>query len=237
MHRLVEERWTADHVSRRRSRVLRLPAATICDPAWSETAVRLVRMTNALTVPVFFPRIQRPALSICRSAPSRPPHDSAAARTAEQAREDPASRRQGARLPHPVCRAIPLLEAADYLQWRTQLLQARRDEESTPVSVFRDPFPFRGRKTPRNDHPGAWMRRRAGTRSNLFLMTRSSSNRGITWFASPMRGKFPSFFKRSAACVRFRSARPAKEPGSRLISIYSILTTFIYCLASASTMK
>jgi len=28
------------------------------------------------------------------------------------------------------------------------LLQARRDEESVPVSLFRDPFPFRGKETP-----------------------------------------------------------------------------------------
>lgn len=125
---------------------LRLPAGTISDPAWNETAVRLVRMTNALTVPVFFHGSNSPGFQLAGLFhPSLRtmllPREllNKRGRTLRVAVGSPISASNLSR--HPTAR-----EAADYLQWRTQLLQARREEESTPASVFRDPLPFRGNK-------------------------------------------------------------------------------------------
>jgi putative hemolysin len=125
----------------------RLPAATICDPAWSETAVRLVRRTNALTVPVFFHGSNSPAFQFAgllhpglRTILLPRELLNKRGRTVRVAVGSPITASSLSR--HSTAR-----EAADYLQWRTQLLQARREEESAPVSVFRDPFP-RGKKPP-----------------------------------------------------------------------------------------
>ena len=125
---------------------LRLPAGTISDPAWSETAVRLVRMTNALTVPVFFHGSNGPGFQLAgllhpglRTILLPRELLNKRGRTLRVAIGSPITASSLAR--HSTDR-----EAADYIQWRTQLLQARREEESAPVSQFRDPFPFRGRK-------------------------------------------------------------------------------------------
>ena len=127
---------------------LRLPAGTICDPAWSETAVRLVRMTNALTVPVFFHGSNSPAFQFAgllhpglRTMLLPRELLNKRGRSLRVAVGSPITASNLAR--HSTDRG-----AADYLQWRTQLLQSRRAEEPAPVSVFRDPFPFRGKKTP-----------------------------------------------------------------------------------------
>ena len=127
---------------------LRLPAGTICDPAWSETVVRLVRMTNALTVPVFFHGSNGPAFQFAgllhpglRTILLPRELLNKRGRTLRVAVGSPITASSLSR--HPTAR-----QAADYLQWRTQLLQARREEESTPLSVLRDPFPFRGKKPP-----------------------------------------------------------------------------------------
>ena len=127
---------------------LRLPSATVCDPAWSETAVRLVRMTNALTVPVFFHGSNSPAFQLAgllhpglRTILLPRELLNKRGRTVRVAVGSPITASSLSR--RPTARA-----AADYLQWRTQLLQARREEESTPASVFRDPLPLRSKKTP-----------------------------------------------------------------------------------------
>ncbi|MBZ5675129.1 MAG: lysophospholipid acyltransferase family protein [Acidobacteriia bacterium] len=127
---------------------LRFPAATISDPAWSETAVRLVRMTNAVTVPVFFHGSNSPAFQLAgllhpglRTILLPRELLNKRGRKVRVAVGSPITASSLAR--HSTARA-----AADYLQWRTQMLQARRDEEPAPTTVFRDPFPFRSKKTP-----------------------------------------------------------------------------------------
>ena len=125
---------------------LRLPAGIICDPAWSETVVRLVRMSNALTVPVFFHGSNSPAFQFAgllhpglRTLLLPRELLNKRGRTLRVAVGSPIAASSLSR--HTCAR-----RAADYLQWRTQLLQSRREEESTAVSILRDPFPFRGKK-------------------------------------------------------------------------------------------
>jgi len=133
---------------------LRLPAATVCEPAWSETVVRLVHMTNALTVPVFFHGSNSPAFQLAgllhpglRTILLPRELLNKRGRTVRVAVGSPITASSLSR--HATAR-----EAADYLQWRTQLLQARRQEEST-ASVFRDPFPFRSKRAPATIIPAA----------------------------------------------------------------------------------
>ena len=135
---------------------LRLPAGTISDPAWSETAVRIVRMTNALTVPVFFHGSNSPAFQLAgllhpglRTILLPRELLNKRGRTVKVAVGNPITPSSLSR--HPTARA-----AADYLQWRTHLLHARREEESAPASVLRDPFPFRSKKTPAAIIPAAY---------------------------------------------------------------------------------
>ena len=98
---------------------LRLPAGTISDPAWSETAVRIVRMTNALTVPVFFHGSNSPAFQLAgllhpglRTILLPRELLNKQGRTVKVAVGNPITPSSLSR--YPTARA-----AADYLQWRT----------------------------------------------------------------------------------------------------------------------
>jgi putative hemolysin len=114
-----------------------MPAAQIADPAWNDTAVRLIRNTGASALPVYFCGHNGVGFQLLGMIHPK-------LRTAFVLQEFLKQEgkivevRVGSVIPHDAIAAIDAdREATDYLRWRTYLLARRRKPESSWPAAMR----------------------------------------------------------------------------------------------------
>ena len=229
---------TAGDVSRRRSRRAEATCSMeISEPPWNDRIARLIRMTGASAVPVFFHGANSPAFHLAglihpRLRTALLPHEllNKKGHTIRVAMGGPVKTDS-------LSQFATDREAMDYLRQRTVLLQSR-PRNSGPAPCSRRTFNWSDQGS--RPAPDTTLRAKIAGAVDPFALReeaaspgrrgRACSKAATIAYASPKPRGFPTPCAKLAGCARSLFARPAKAPADP--SIWTALTA-ITCICGS----